>query len=153
MKKSSTSSTIVVNKKAYFDYEVLETLEAGVVLKGYEIKAIRQGKINLKGSYVTVSNNEVWTENIHIGAYQPKNQPDYDPKRKRKLLLKRKEIDRLTGILDTKGVTAIPLKIYLSRNFAKMTLGICRGKKKYDKRDALKKKAVDLEVKRALKNY
>lgn len=142
---------IAKNKKAYFDLEILDTFDTGIVLQGCEVKAIRQNKINLKGSFISTDGKDIFVENIHISPYQAKNQPDYKPKRKRKLLLNRKEIDKLISTLNEKGVTIVPLEVYFKRNLIKIKIGVGRGRKKYDKRALLKKKAQDLEVRKALK--
>ena len=143
------------NKKALAEYEVLEKIEAGIVLTGPEVKSVRASQVNLKGSFVEVSDkSEAWTRNIHISPYrQATDQKDYDPTAKRKLLLNQKEIINLENKLQEKGLTAVPLDMHLSHNLIKVTVGICRGKKKYDRREDLKKKAQNLDIKRALKRY
>lgn len=142
------------NKKAYADYEVMEKLEAGIELSGPEVKSVRAGQTNLKGSYVEVKNGQAYTKNIHISPYKQasKQQTDYDPTRPRKLLLHKNEIYKLETQLSEKGVSLIPLDFHLSHNRIKLTIGVCRGKKKYDRRSELKKKAQDLEIRRTLKN-
>ena len=142
------------NKKAFVDYEVFEKLEAGLVLLGAEVKSVRLGHANLKGSFVEVtSDGEAYTRNIHISPYKHAPQKDFTPERRRKLLLNKNEIARLAKELAIKGTTIIPLDLHLNRNHIKMTIGICRSKKKYDRRNELKKKAQDLEVRRTLKKY
>lgn len=141
-------SLILKNKKAYFDYEILETYEAGIVLSGAEVKSIRNAKANLKGSYVAVKNSEAFIENMHISSYQPKNQPDYDPTRRRKLLLKKAEIDRLADSAEQRGLTIIPLEIFSKSGLIKMKIGLCRGRKKYDKREVLKKRQQEKDIRR-----
>ena len=137
------------NKKAYFDYEIIETLEAGIILKGYEVTSIRKGKINLFGSYATFHNNELFLTNASIATYQPKNQPaNYDARRPRKLLLKRKELEYLQSQNRQKGISIIPLKVYDKNGKIKIELALARGKKKYDKRESIKQK----EFKRRVKN-
>lgn len=142
------------NKKAYADYEVMEKLEAGIELSGPEVKSVRAGQSNLKGSYVEVKNGEAWAKNIHISPYKQaaNQQKEYEPARKRKLLFHKKEILQLETNLNEKGISAIPLDFHLSRNRIKLTIGVCRGKKKYDRRNELKKKAQNLEIRRTLKN-
>ncbi len=148
------SSVLAQNKKAFVLYEILEKLETGIVLTGPEVKSLRAGQANLKGSFVEISDkNEVWTRNIHISPYKQASHSDYDPTEKRKLLLHASEIEKLKKQLETKGVTIVPLDFHLSHNRIKLTIGICRGKKKYDRRDDLKKKAQNLEINRALKHY
>lgn len=141
------------NKKAYFDYEVLENFSAGIVLSGAETKSCRLGRVQLKGSYLTPAKTELFIEKLHISPYQAVNQSNYNPLRKRKVLLTRKEINKIIAKLEEKGVSAVPLEMYLDKNLIKLKIGLCRGKKKYDKREALKKKSVDREVKRVLKRF
>lgn len=144
---------LVKNKKALHDYEVLDKFEAGIVLKGYEIKAIRNGQANLKGSYISIQKGEAWTKNLHISRYKHASIKDYDPLAPRKLLLTKKEIQKITSAESQKGTTIVPLDIHLKNNYAKMTVGICRGKKLHDKRTDLKRKAQDKEVRQTLKNF
>lgn len=135
------------NKKAYFDYHILEKIEAGVQLYGHEVKAARQGKISLAGSYVTVKEGEVFMINCDIAPYQPKNVPyDYNIKRDRKLLLNKKEISKLATKAEEKGVTVIPLRVYETRGLIKVEIGIVKGKKKWDKREAIKRRDVDRKI-------
>lgn len=132
----------------------MEKMEAGMVLTGPEVKSARAGQVNLKGSFVEVTErDEVWTRNIHIAPYKQAHQIGYDPTKKRKLLLNKKEIIKLKSNLSTKGTTAVPLDLHLAHNLVKMTIGICTGKKKYDRREELKKKSQDMEAKRVLKRY
>ena len=145
--------SLAQNKKAYHDYEILEKFTAGMVLQGYEAKSLRLGQCNLKGSYVTIKNDEVWTQNVHISLYKHASIPDYNPTRPRKLLLNRKEIQKLSSQESQKGITIVPLDIFLKNNLIKMTIGICRGKKLHDKRDTLKKKAQQKEIDQTLKKY
>ena len=131
------------NSKAHFDYEILETIEAGLVLEGHEVKSIKTGKISIKGSYVKMVNNDPFLIGATISPYQPANTPaDYDPGRSRKLLLSKKEISVLTGTSQAHGLTLIPLKIYAKKGRLKLLVGIARGKKKYDKREAIRKKDI-----------
>ena len=143
---------IAQNKQAYFNYEVLEYIEAGIILTGPEIKSIRTGNVNLKGSYVSEEKGELFIKGMHISEYPYMKTPQ-DPLRERKLLLHKKEVSKLIGKLSEQGLAIIPLKIYLKKGYCKLLIGLCKGKKKYDKRKDLKKKAQDMEVKRALKNY
>jgi len=139
------------NKKAYHDYEIVDTLEAGVVLSGPEVKSVKQGRISLPGSYVTIDQQgEAWLVNAHIAPYSPAagQQQDYHARRSRKLLLKKKEIDRWRGKLETKGLTLLPLKVYLKRGLIKIEVGLARGKKKWDKREEIKKKEWQRKKKR-----
>ena len=140
------------NKRAYFDYEIIETFEAGMALIGQEVKAIKTGHISLKGSYVVIKDSEVFLIGANIPPYQPKNAPkDYEPQRSRKLLLKKSEIKYLTGKSKQKGLTLIPLKVYTKRGKIKLEFGIGRGKKKSDKREAIKKREFRREKERLLK--
>jgi len=153
MVKKVESSTLAQNKKAFAEYEILEKIEAGVVLTGPEVKSIRLGHANLKGSFVELNEGEVFTRNVHISAYKHAPTPGYNPDQPRKLLLSRMQIIKLQKELDTKGTTIIPLDLHLSHNYIKMTIGICTSKKKWDRRNELKKKAQNLEIRRALKKY
>ena len=131
------------NPKAGFDYEILETIEAGLVLEGHEVKSIKTGKASIKGSYVKIMNNEPYLIGATISTYQPANTPkDYEPQRSRKLLLSKKEISTLTGTSHAHGLTLIPLKIYAKKGRLKLLVGIARGKKKYDKRETIKRKDI-----------
>ena len=138
------------NKRAYHDYEILETYEAGIVLTGSEIKSVRDGNVSLKGSFVTVHGNNLVLTNAHIAHYKPAGQNQHDPTRSRRLLLKRSEIDRFIGALSTKGVTAIPLELYLKGKWAKVRIGIGRGKKLYDKRRDIKEREERRRMARAV---
>ena len=129
------------NSKAGFDYEILETIEAGLVLEGHEVKSIKTGKASIKGSYVKIINEEPYLIGANISPYQPANTPkDYDPQRSRKLLLSKNEISTLIGTSQAHGLTLIPLKIYGKKGRLKLLIGVARGKKKYDKREAIKRK-------------
>lgn len=140
------------NKKAYADYEILETYEAGIVLNGAEVKSVRAHNINLKGGFVDVDNRgEIWVNEIHISPYKFAHNKNIPPTRKRKLLLKQKEIAKITTALNERGVTCVPLQVLLKGGLIKLKIALVRGKKKYDRRAELKKKAQDLEVARALK--
>ena len=129
------------NPKAGFDYKILETIEAGIVLEGHEVKSIKTGKVSIKGSYVKILNNEAFLIGATISPYQPANTPkDYDPQRSRKLLLSKKEISNLIGNSQSQRTTLVPLKLYGKKGYIKLLVGIARGKKKYDKRESLKSK-------------
>ena len=131
------------NSKASFDYEILETIEAGVVLEGHEVKAIKTGKASIKGSYVKILNEEPFLIGATISPYQPANTPKiYDPQRSRKLLLSKREIFKFVGLSQSQRLTLIPLKFYNKKNKIKLLIGVARGKKKYDKREVLKKKDI-----------
>lgn len=140
------------NKKAYFNYQILEKFEAGMVLIGQEVKSIKIGRINLAGSYVVLRDNEAFLVGCKVPPYQPKNAPsDYNPERSRKLLLKKLEIKYLIGKSKQKGLTLVPLKVYTKRGNIKLEFGIARGKKKGDRRELLKKKEVKRRIERALR--
>ena len=138
---------IANNKKAYHEYFVDEKLEAGIALYGTEIKSLRQGHVNLKDSYCSITHGEIFASGIHISPYEKGNIFNRDPLREKKLLLHRKEINKLFGLVGQKGMTLIPLSIYLKGSLAKVELGVCRGKKLYDKReaDAERQAARDIE--------
>lgn len=154
MMSHKKSALITKHKKAYFDYEILKEYEAGVILKGCEIKSIREGHVNLKGGYISEKNGELWVRDVHISPYKFSNEKDYSPTRVRKLLLSRKEIEQISSKLNTAGVTATPLNLHFnSKGLVKMKIGIVRGKKKYDKRESLKKKDQEREIARKLKKY
>lgn len=140
------------NRKAYHDYSIEETLEAGIALLGTEIKSLREGRANLKDSYVIVKDAEGFLLNCHINPYSHGNITNHDPLRMRKLLLHRKEINRLAGKAATKGFSLIPLKIYFKGPFAKVEIGLARGKKLFEKRDAIKEREARREIERAMKN-
>ena len=142
---------ITVNRQAYHDYYIERTIEAGIALKGTEIKSIRDGKVNLRGSYAIARNGELWLENAHIAVYEHGNRYNHDPMRNRKLLLHRREINQLMSKVETKGLTLIPLKLYLKGGRAKIELGLCRGKKLYDKREAIAERDVKREIERAIR--
>ncbi len=140
------------NRKAYFDYEILEKFEAGLVLSGAEVKSIKNGRMNLTGSYINFHNSELYLIGAFIAPYQPKNQPtDYDPSSSRKLLLRKKEIVSLTGKIKPKGLTLIPLKVYNKGRRIKLELAVARGKKQYDKREVIAKREVERKIERELK--
>jgi len=146
------------NKKAYFDYQILEEFEAGMVLIGQEVKSIKSGKMSLKGSYVILKRSvqgklpEPYLVGAYISPYQPKNAPkDYEPEGSRKLLLNKSEIKHLIGKTKEKGLTLIPLKVYIKNVRIKLVFGIAKGKKKTDKRETIKKRDIDREIRKALK--
>jgi SsrA-binding protein len=134
------------NKRATFDHEIIERYEAGIKLSGPEVKSIRNGRVNLKGSFVKIMNGTPFAYNIHISPYQSGNQPDYEPTDKRKLLLKKKEISYLVGAGEQAGHTILPLEIYTKKGLIKMKIGLCKSRKKYDKRELLKKRSQEKEM-------
>jgi SsrA-binding protein len=141
---------IVSNRKARHDYEILEKLEAGIVLLGTEIKSLRNGKANLQDSYALLKNGEVWLIGMHIGAYDQGSYNNHDPLRSRKLLLQKKQILKMVGRIKEKGLTLIPLSVYFKGPYAKVELGIARGKRSFDKREAIKKRESARDLKRAM---
>lgn len=142
---------IAKNKKAHLNYEIEEKMEAGIVLKGTEVKSIRQGRINIKDGYVMIKKGEAWLINTHISPYPPAGLNNHSPERERKLLLHRKEIDRLTGKSQQRGYTIIPLSVYLKRNRVKVEIGIGRGRKKYEKKEKIKERDIEREIRRDYK--
>ena len=143
---------IAKNPTAYHNYPIESTLEAGIVLSGTEIKSIRNGKINLKDTYVNIKDGEIFVYGMHISPYEFGNIYNKDPLRTRKLLLNRREIDRLYGMIKQKGVSLVPTKMYFKGNLVKLEIGIGKGKKLYDKREDMAKKDAQMKIQRALKN-
>jgi SsrA-binding protein len=151
--KSEVKRTLVANnKKAYHEYHVLETFKAGIVLTGTEIKSIRKGKANLNQAFARIEKGEVFLYGMHIAPYEQGTHYNHDPDRVRKLLLTKKEIKKLLGKTKEKGLTLIPLKLYIERAWAKVDIGLCKGKQLHDKRDSLKEKTTQREIERALKS-
>jgi len=142
---------IGVNRKAYHDYHILETVEAGLVLAGTEIKSIRAGQVSLRDAYARHEDGEMWLHNSHIAGYKAAGYGQHDVDRPRKLLLHRKQIDALMGKLTQKSLTLVPLKLYIKRGTAKVELALAQGKRQYDKREAIAKRDSDREVERAMK--
>ncbi|USK33502.1 SsrA-binding protein SmpB [Bacillus sp. F19] len=147
-----SGKVVAQNKKANHDYSIEETYETGIVLQGTEIKAIRAGRVNLKDAFARVQQGEVFLHNMHISPYEQGNRYNHEPLRTRKLLLHRKEISKLIGLTKEEGYALVPLKVYLKNGFAKVLLGLGKGKKKYDKREDLKKKEAKREVERAFRD-
>lgn len=142
---------LISNKKALFDYEILEKIEAGIELLGFEVKSLKAGQGSLLGSHITVRGSEAFVINMNVPPYQPANTPkDYDPMRNRKLLLTKKEISHLSGEEAQKGLTIVPLSVYNKGRKLKLEIAIVRGKKKYDKRESIKKRDSDREIRRSL---
>ena len=143
----------ILNRKATHDYFIEETIEAGIVLTGTEIKSIRTGNCNIKDCYGIIRNNEVFLLNMYVGQYKEGNIFNHEETRRRKLLLHKKEIKKLVQAIELKGLTLVPLKLYFKDNKLKVALGICRGKKDYDKRESIKERDIKREVAKRLKNY
>jgi len=139
---------IAQNKKAHFNYSIEDSLEAGIVLEGTEVKSVKEGSISFADSFAIIENGEVWVQNLHISPYSYSSIFNHDPDRKKKLLLNKDEIKRLTRKVDEKGFTLIPLDFYLKNGRVKMTLGLCKGKKLYDKRADIREKDINRDMAR-----
>ncbi len=147
------SNIIATNRKAYRDYEILESLECGIELKGSEVKSLRAAKVNLNDSFARFEGQEIFLYNTHISHYAQASYLNVDSDRARKLLLHKKQLERINGKLTQKGLTLIPLKIYFNeRGFAKLELALCKGKKLYDKREDIKRRETDRELRRIIKD-
>lgn len=152
-KAPNDANVMAQNKKARHDYQILETYEAGLVLTGTEIKSIRDRRINLQDGFAQIRNGEAWLMNVHISEYAQGNQFNHDPLRNRKLLLHKKEIGKLVGATQDRGITIVPLRVYIKNGVAKVLLGVAKGKHEYDKRETIKKRDQDRQIARALKHY
>ncbi|MDX2100292.1 MAG: SsrA-binding protein SmpB [Leptolyngbyaceae cyanobacterium bins.59] len=145
---------IADNRQARFQYEILEALEAGIELRGTEVKSIRAGRANLKDGFALVRNGEIWLHNVHVSPHETTNQVyNHDPRRTRKLLLHREEIRKLIGKTEQQGLTLVPLKLYFKRGKVKVEIALVRGKKLHDKREDIKKRDDKRQMERAMKNY
>jgi SsrA-binding protein len=145
--------TVVTNRKAYHNYHIGESVEAGIVLTGTEIKSIRAGRVSLGDAYVKPEGGELWLLNAHIARYEAGSYMSHEPTRSRKLLLHRKEIDSLAGKIQEKGLTLVPLKLYIKDSIAKLEIALAKGKKLYDKREAIARRQTDREIGRAIKRH
>lgn len=145
-------NVVAQNKKARHDYSIVDTIEAGVVLTGTEIKSVRAARIQLKDGYAQIKNGEAWLLNVHIAPFEQGNIWNQDPDRIRKLLLKKKQITKLANDLKGTGMTLVPLKVYLKNGFAKVLLGIAKGKHDYDKRESIKRREQERDIKRIIKS-
>jgi SsrA-binding protein len=145
--------TVATNRKARHDYLIEETYEAGLVLTGTEIKSVRAGRVSLRDSFAMVKEGELWLMNAHIAPYDQGTYANHEPRRSRKLLMHRREINRIAGKLQEKGFTLVPLRLYLKNNLAKVELGLGRGKKQYDKRAALREKETRREIDRVVARH
>jgi SsrA-binding protein len=153
MVMSENYKIVVDNRKARFEYEILETYEAGLELTGTEVKSIRAGKVNLQDSFTLIREGEAWLLNMHVSPHSTASRVfNHDPTRRRKLLLHRREISRITGMIEKKGLTVIPLRLVLTKGWIKAHLAVARGKKLHDKRDALKEKSINRDIQRDLKD-
>ena len=152
--KKSGFKIVSDNRQARFQYEILDTYEAGIALKGTEVKSAREGKANLRDGYALIRDEEVWLLNVHISPYETAGRYfNHDPRRSRKLLLHKKEIRKLVGKVQEKGLTLIPLKMYLKKGLIKVEIAVGRGKKLHDKRETIKQRQDKRDMQRALKNY
>ena len=142
---------VASNRRAFHDYHIDERFEAGLVLAGSEVKSLRDGKAQLADAYATAENGEVFLYNFHISPYDPASRFNHDPTRKRKLLLHKREIRKLAGLVQKKGLTIIPLQVHFTRGYAKVTLGVARGKKEYDKRRTIAEKDAAREIRRVVR--
>ena len=145
-------NVVAQNKKARHDYSIVDTIEAGIVLTGTEIKSVRAARIQLKDGYAQIKNGEAWLINVHIAPFEQGNIGNQDPDRTRKLLLKKKQITKLQNDLKGTGMTLVPLKVYLKNGFAKVLLGIVKGKHDYDKRESIKRREQERDIKRIIKS-
>lgn len=149
--RNGTEKDVAVNRRAYHDYFIDEKYEAGVMLTGTEVKSVRNGRTNLRDGFVRIDGREAWLENVHISPYAQGNLMNHEPLRPRKLLLHRKEIASLIGKVKQRGYTLIPLRVYFSRNHAKVEIGLARGKRQYDKREAIAEREAKREIARAVR--
>jgi len=143
---------IAENRKAFHDYHILDTWEAGLVLLGTEVKSIREGRVNLRDSFARIEKGEVWLYNVNISAYSHRGYADHEPLRQRKLLMHRDEIRKLIGKTTEKGMTLVPLRLYFKSGRVKVAIGLAKGKKEYDKRETIKRREVDRETRAAVKS-
>lgn len=150
-KEEPATQPIAENRKAFHDYHILETFEAGIALLGTEVKGIREGQANLRDSFARVEQGEVWMYNVHINPYSHRGYVDHDPKRKRRLLLHKQEIRKLIGKTVEKGLTLVPTRMYFKNGKIKVALALARGKEAHDKRETLRKREVDRETRAAVK--
>ena len=149
--REKAQQNIAENRKAFHDYHVLETFEAGVALVGTEVKSIREGNVNLRDSFARIESGEVWLYNVHINPYSHRGYSDHEPTRRRKLLLRKAEIRKLIGKTVEKGLTLVPTRMYLRNGFVKVSLALAKGKKAYDKRETIKRREADRDTRAAVK--
>lgn len=150
--REEAQKTLADNRKAHHDYHLLETFEAGVVLLGTEVKAIREGRVNLRDSYARLEGSELYIYNVHISPYSHRGYADHDPLRRRKLLLHKQEIRKLIGKTVEKGMTLVPIRMYLKNGRVKIAVSVAKGKKDYDKRETIKRRETDRETRAAIKS-
>ena len=151
--REQAQKNIAENRKAFHDYHILETFEAGVALVGTEVKSIRGGNVNLRDSYARVESGEIWVYNIHVSPYSHRGYSDHEPTRRRKLLLHRQEIRKLIGKTVEKGMTLVPVRMYFKNGKVKVSVSLAKGKKDYDKRETIKKRDTDRETRAAVKAH
>lgn len=144
---------VAENRKARFDYHILETFEAGLVLTGSEVKSIRNGQVQLKDSYISFKGLEAFLQNAHIAEYKNSSYNNHSPERLRKLLLHRRELEKIYGAIREKGLTCVPLKMYFKKGRAKIEIGLAKGKKLHDKRESIKKRETEMEIKKNLRSF
>jgi len=149
--KKNPNRDIACNKKAFFEYALLERFECGIELKGPEVKSSRQGKVALSGSFVRVENAQAYVYGMHISPYEQSGPYAPDPKRTRRLLLHKRQIGQLSGLMSQRGYTLVPVRVYLKKGFIKIEIAVARGKKLFDKRDKLRQKTIEMEIKRSIK--
>ncbi|GAA3611766.1 SsrA-binding protein SmpB [Secundilactobacillus similis DSM 23365 = JCM 2765] len=152
-KAPADKNVMAQNKKARHDYQILDTYEAGLVLTGTEIKSVRDKRVNLQDGFAQIRNGEAWLMNIHISEYAQGNRFNHDPLRNRKLLLHKKEIAKLIGTTKDKGITIVPLRMYIKNGVAKVLIGVAKGKHEYDKRETIKRREQDRQIARVMKHY
>jgi len=148
----SETKIITTNRKAYHNFIILSSIETGIALKGTEVKSIKDGNINLKDGFAFVKNGEIFLRNVHVGIYPYGNRINHEPLRERKLLLHRSEIEKLNRKIKEKGFTLVPLKVYIKKGKIKLEIGLCKGKREYDKKEAIKRKDEIRELKRSFKS-
>ncbi len=148
--RRAAQRNVAENRKAFHDYHILETFEAGVVLVGTEVKAIREGNVNLRDSFARVEGSEVWLYNVHISPYSHRGYADHDPTRRRKLLLRRQEIRKLVGKTTERGMTLVPTRMYFHHGFVKVAIALAKGKRSHDKRETIKRREADRETRAAV---
>ena len=154
MAKDKVKDNVVAqNKKAHYDYEITETFEAGIVLTGTEIKSVRQARINIRDGFAQVRNGDVWLSNVHISPFDEGNIWNVDPTRSRKLLLHKKQIAKIEAEISQAGMSFVPLRVYIKDGFAKVLMGLAKGKKNYDKRETIKRKEQNRDIAKQLKAF
>jgi len=153
MSGSDGRKIVARNRKARHEFEILDTFEAGLVLKGPEVKSLREGNVSFQDAFAMVENGELWLYNLHISAYEPANRMNVDPTRTRKLLLRKHEIAELAEKVQQKGLTLVPLDLYFRRGYAKVTLAVAKGRQLHDKREKLKRKTMEREAEKAMDRY